>query len=95
LPPLEIDNPFSRAQVPVLEADAFELPPELAQASAEKPLGKDDDCVPVKLPEPAPKPARPSVFSGARPEQKSFSEQVGAARKRLSPPAVVRPRPEC
>ena len=63
------------------------------KAVGDKAVAPDDDCIPVKPVEPKPKVVKRSVFADgpAKAEKKSFSEQVGAARKRLSPPAVAKP----
>ena len=65
----------------------------------ERPVAKDDDCVPAKPVVHKPKVVKRSVFAeGAaqQPEHKRFSEQVRAAKQRIAPPvAKPRPAPDC
>ena len=102
LAPLAMADPFARDPVPF--AGGEQMPPEIAGDKAvldekalagERPVGKDDDCVPVKPVEQKPKAVKRSVFAegAARPDNKRFTEQVTEAKKRIAPPAVVSPRP--
>jgi hypothetical protein len=96
-------DPFLRdpLSLPVWADDAmpFESGDDQAARADEKPVAKEDDCVPVKPEPPKPKAAKRSVFAegAARPESKPASEQATATRKRLAPPAIVKPRtaPDC
>ena len=102
LAPLAMADPFARDPVPF--AGGEQMPPEIAGDKAvldekalagETPVGKDDDCVPVKPVEQKPKVVKRSVFAegAAKSDNKRFTEQVTAAKKRIAPPAVVSPRP--
>jgi uncharacterized repeat protein (TIGR01451 family) len=101
LTPLGMADPFARD--PLRPGD-IRLPgaeerPTPAGTAKEVPIGKDDECVPAKPVAEKPRPVKRSVFvDGApRPERPPFSEQVGAAKKRIAPPVVVkaRPAPDC
>ncbi|NLD55177.1 MAG: hypothetical protein GX652_11010 [Burkholderiaceae bacterium] len=100
LAPLGMADPFARDP---LRPDEIRLPGADDQptpaAAAETPVGKDDECVPAKPVAEKPRPVKRSVFAGSAPrvERPSFSEQVGAAKKRIAPPVVVkaRPAPDC
>jgi hypothetical protein len=80
--------------VAVAARPPFDPSPSLAEG---KPLTPDDDCVPIEPPVVKPKVTRQSVFADgpAKPRDRSFSEQVQSARKRIAP-AVVKPSaPDC
>lgn len=105
LQPLAMLDPFARDPIPsASESGAFDLPLEIAIDPAvfgekalvsEEPVGKDDDCIPIKPKAEKPKVVKRSVFAdgAAQVDKKSFTEQVTAAKKRIAPPAVAKPRP--
>ncbi len=100
VPPLSVIDPFARPLPDGLEVAVAEagMPGETEPgraAAEEKPVAPDDDCIPATPPVAKPKVVKSSVFAegSAKPRGRSFSEQVEAARKRVAPPAVVKPRP--
>ena len=101
VPPLPATDPFARPLLDGLDlavADAGisgEPEPRPATAAEEKPVAPDDDCIPATPPVAKPKVVKSSVFAEgpAKLRSRSFSEQIEATRKRVAPPAVVKPRP--
>jgi uncharacterized repeat protein (TIGR01451 family) len=101
VPPPPASDPFARpmldgVDLPGVDARmSGELEPGPAPAAGEKPVAPDDDCVPATPPVAKPQVLKSSVFAEgpAKPRNRSFSEQVDAALKRVAPPAVVKPPP--
>ncbi len=101
LPPLAFANPFG-SDLPVPDTAPIVFPPIVAGDKAiipEPPVGKDDDCIPirpkvVKKADAPPKPAARSVFAEgvAKVEKRAVTEPTVPVKKRIVP-AVVKPRP--